>query len=656
MMGFSVQQARLALAATLGAEKPGQWSVAAAVEVLASDGAANAQRQRSPDTLQQRKQPSSRSRDQQSRQTSSRTQEDESASANGNADLLAQASTVGLSVLKSANAYWKTGKAQIQKAVEDNKFIQQQLQVRGGLGSGSRSPAGGSSGANTPTSGRPKWMTQPLSDDEDVKQLSPRRGAASSSIQPSEYQDSDSDGNDGKPPPLRKRPSPQSSPKSSRPADPRKGVSTRRETVAPKAMEAPPPSTQSGSMLDVFRTSLKSPQPIPSGYISPNRRKPQVNGSHIGAEAPSSSSISLPRDAARPARPAREAVLCSRSALAASNQSKLQGNDHFKLGRYGEAISAYDNALQALPEKYLGRIPVLNNRANARLKNGEERRAAEDGTAVIVLLMGDATLAESATKGDFSSMLSELGAASASGDDALDAHDALGKALSRRARGFEANEKWRLAMRDWQVLVELGDHRVLRSAGGIKVVSEGLARCRRVVDGPSTAKSGAPTQADRAKPKPTPKPKPAALSSVRTTAPSAAVTALRQGEQKAEKDENERIRLKDEVDARVQSWKGGKENNLRALIASLDNVLWEELQWKKVGMHELITESQLKIRYVKAIGKVHPDKVGRPRVLLVYGDVALTLRLQIGNTATVEQRMIAGAVFAALSDAWNASR
>jgi len=47
----------------------------------------------------------------------------------------------------------------------------------------------------------------------------------------------------------------------------------------------------------------------------------------------------------------------------------------------------------------------------------------------------------------------------------------------------------------------------------------------------------------------------------------------------------------------------------RALIASLDSVLWEELGWKKVGMHELITDSQLKVRYVRAISKVHPDKV-----------------------------------------------
>jgi len=84
------------------------------------------------------------------------------------------------------------------------------------------------------------------------------------------------------------------------------------------------------------------------------------------------------------------------------------------------------------------------------------------------------------------------------------------------------------------------------------------------------------------------------------------------------------------------NWRSGKEANLRALIASLDAVLWPELGWKRVGMHELVTESQLKVRYVKAIAKVHPDK--------------------LNAQTTVEHRMIANGVFAALSEAWRNHR
>ena len=74
-------------------------------------------------------------------------------------------------------------------------------------------------------------------------------------------------------------------------------------------------------------------------------------------------------------------------------------------------------------------------------------------------------------------------------------------------------------------------------------------------------------------------------------------------------EDQQKHELKDVVDARILAWKGGKETNLRALIASLENVLWPELGWQKVGMHELITPSQVKIRYTKAIAKLHPDKV-----------------------------------------------
>ena len=55
--------------------------------------------------------------------------------------------------------------------------------------------------------------------------------------------------------------------------------------------------------------------------------------------------------------------------------------------------------------------------------------------------------------------------------------------------------------------------------------------------------------------------------------------------------------------------------------ASLDTVLWPELGWQKVGMHELVTPAQVKIRYTKAIAKLHPDKVCR---ILIWSYVSLT--------------------------------
>jgi hypothetical protein len=38
-------------------------------------------------------------------------------------------------------------------------------------------------------------------------------------------------------------------------------------------------------------------------------------------------------------------------------------------------------------------------------------------------------------------------------------------------------------------------------------------------------------------------------------------------------------------------------------------VLWKECGWKAVTLSELITAQQVKIKYLKAAAKVHPDKV-----------------------------------------------
>jgi len=66
------------------------------------------------------------------------------------------------------------------------------------------------------------------------------------------------------------------------------------------------------------------------------------------------------------------------------------------------------------------------------------------------------------------------------------------------------------------------------------------------------------------------------------------------------------------VDARLSSWKNGKEENIRALLTNLDTVLWDEMVKSdraavKVGMHELVMPAQVKMRYMKVVARVHPD-------------------------------------------------
>lgn len=94
---------------------------------------------------------------------------------------------------------------------------------------------------------------------------------------------------------------------------------------------------------------------------------------------------------------------------------------------------------------------------------------------------------------------------------------------------------------------------------------------------------------------------------------------------------------KDSVDARIAAWTAGKKDNVRALLASIDDpalqLVWPELRWKKVGLHELITDAQVKRAYARAIARLHPDK------------------LSPSNTS-VEQRLLAAGMFNALNEAY----
>uniref|UniRef100_A0A8R1HSQ5 J domain-containing protein n=1 Tax=Caenorhabditis japonica TaxID=281687 RepID=A0A8R1HSQ5_CAEJA len=68
----------------------------------------------------------------------------------------------------------------------------------------------------------------------------------------------------------------------------------------------------------------------------------------------------------------------------------------------------------------------------------------------------------------------------------------------------------------------------------------------------------------------------------------------------------------------IRDWTQGKDRNIRALLFSLDNVLWEGAgRWTKPGISDLLTPDQVKKYYRKACLVVHPDKLtGSPQLEL----------------------------------------
>ena len=283
----------------------------------------------------------------------------------------------------------------------------------------------------------------------------------------------------------------------------------------------------------------------------------------------------------RKAAPKRAPVPISPSDLTRSNQSRQKGTEAFKLGDYALALAHYTSGLAPLPDNHTLRIVVLCNRALCNLKVGDAK----------------------ACLADCEEALSIIGEARGEGEvleiDAGESKDIVGfweKAMARKAEGFEALEKWGEAGRAWGSLVELGK-------GGPNAL-KGRSRCENAMR-PKTAPPPPTKQAAKRPPPP-----PTRSSAITQQSQSqAAVQNLRKANATVEAIEAEKLSLYDSVTERINAWKKGKEGNLRALLTSLDQILWEGSGWTKITMGQLVIPGKVKVVYMKGIAKVHPDKV-----------------------------------------------
>ncbi|KAI3502873.1 hypothetical protein L1887_31245 [Cichorium endivia] len=102
----------------------------------------------------------------------------------------------------------------------------------------------------------------------------------------------------------------------------------------------------------------------------------------------------------------------------------------------------------------------------------------------------------------------------------------------------------------------------------------------------------------------------------------------------AQKEQAERNRLAEGLDAEVKRWCGGKQGNLRALLSTLQYILGPDSGWQPVPLTEVITTAAVKKAYRKATLCVHPDKLQQ-------------------RGATIQQKYICEKVFDLLKEAWN---
>ncbi|KAJ6261598.1 hypothetical protein Dda_4268 [Drechslerella dactyloides] len=379
----------------------------------------------------------------------------------------------------------------------------------------------------------------------------------------------------------------------------------RRRPPRPTAAPTPPPKPQVAEADLLFGTA--SYPPVTESRSAPppsTRARPASNNTPPPQPAPAP-----PRPAttahSTPAHKPRQIPPVPQSTLASSTTSRAAGTEAFKRGDYPLALSHYTTSLSGIPTSHPIRYLILTNRAIVHIKLGDSKAAVEDCDDVISGVGSSRGVGETFDLGDGTNK---------------DLKEIWGKAVVRRAEALEHLERWTDAGAAWGVALENG-------VGGASA-SAGKARCEKAL---APKKPNPPPAAKKPPPPRTSRPAPR---KPQTSAESAeAVSRLRAANAAADKADAEKFALHDSVEGRVLAWKGGKETNLRALIASLDMVLWEGCGWKKVGMHELVMPNKVKIAYMKGIAKVHPDK--------------------ISQDATVEQRMLAAAVFSGLNDAWD---
>ncbi|KAJ1953699.1 auxilin-like clathrin-binding protein required for normal clathrin function [Linderina pennispora] len=306
--------------------------------------------------------------------------------------------------------------------------------------------------------------------------------------------------------------------------------------------------------------------------------------------------------------------------LRESRTIKSSANDKFKLGQFGDAIAGYSLAIRRVSQ-HTADHPILivlyNNRALAYARNGEAKQSLADCTASLELYEKYR----------------------AHGSIALDSTETIGleeqrsKTLQRRGEANEAAERYQDAYADWKLLREIA-----RDPSSRQQAVRGIQRCEKALGIAQPVK------------KPVKKPEPRAedlanvfasisMSHVKSTGGpatasienSAAVGEMRRQERAKQEEDAQRLAINDEVDAMLAQWRDGKRQNIRALLSSLHTLL---LTFKPIGMHEILEPNKVKRAYMRAIARLHPDKLDKD--------------------LDVKTKMISANVFSTLNEAWDA--
>ncbi|MCJ1437219.1 hypothetical protein MMC27_006605 [Xylographa pallens] len=566
---------------------------------------------------------------QQSRSNSTQRREDSRSPAFADKDPAKIAAELGNNLFKTANSLWKTGTKKINQAVSDFN--------------------------SDSDSSQPKWMRDNRSEHQEprLRQSSRQHNNAADEssrqrtgpqscpvISPSSITDEAMmlEAGNVRPRPRQKtqttKPEPGTAYPSDFPRDRSPPVQNPQiQTAQPKfGQQQPTPQPRSRLGREAFEDenlqTYRSPArrrkapPISSesepDLLFGDTAEPPRQSQTKPSPAPQSRALASTPFPSNPPAPTRKIPALSSIALQSSITHRQAGTSAFKLGNYVEATTSYTLSLSALPPFHPLTIVLLTNRALTHLKTGDPKASLSDADAALSVIGPSKGQSETINLGP--------------GEGYKPMSLYWGKATTRKAEALEQLERWTDAAQAWKDCIAA-------NVGG-SVSIQGRNRCEKAATGASTASPAQRPPPTVRKPPSKPTPVRSALDDLSDrptlsgSAPSAeAVTRLRAANAEAERVDDEKFALADTVDERLSRWRKGKEGNLRALLGSLDTVLWEGAGWRKVGMSELIVPGKVKVAYMRGIAKVHPDK--------------------LPQNATTEQVMISGAVFSTLNEAWD---
>lgn len=90
----------------------------------------------------------------------------------------------------------------------------------------------------------------------------------------------------------------------------------------------------------------------------------------------------------------------------------------------------------------------------------------------------------------------------------------------------------------------------------------------------------------------------------------AALAEKKERDERLLQEERELDEAKTLLDRSLTAWAfdNGKKRNVRTLLSTMHNVVWEGCKWKPIGLADLLSPKQVKLAYRKAMLIVHTDK------------------------------------------------